>query len=263
MHPDISIIIPCFNAGIYLEEAVRSARSAGGDYSSEIILINDGSNDPVTLAALEELSKTNIVILHQENKGPAAARNAGIQKASASLVLFLDSDNRLRPGFISQAITMLSSNVAIDIIYGKPHFFGDVLGKRDFKTGPYDLQKLWIENYIDMCSVVRKHVFAEIGLLDEHPVMIGHEDWELWLRAGIAGKQFHFLDQEVFDYRLNPNGLHVNEAINRKYLDMVRYVYGKHYEYFQRMMFLNNTDRNRPVRTFFKYFYRKYLVKQN
>ena len=120
---------------------------------------------------------------------------------------------------------------------------------------------MWYENYIDMCAVIRRSVFSAIGLLDEEPILIGHEDWEFWIRAGIEQKQFHFINQEVFDYRLTQNSLLTTEFVKNKYEKVLCYVYGKNYKYFQRRMLLDRLDKNRPLRTFFKHLYHQYFIK--
>jgi glycosyltransferase involved in cell wall biosynthesis len=259
---DISVIIPCFNAGSYLTEAIASVENSGGGFRYEVIVVNDGSTDDITIALLDQLNAGNVNVLHQENKGPAAARNTGIRASVSEYILFLDSDNKVKPHFISQALGILDTNDQIDIVYGRPEFFGTVTGYKGFTTGPYDLNKLWYENYIDMCSILRRSVLDNIGLLDEEPILIGHEDWEFWIRAGIEQKHFYFIDEPVFEYRLSPNSLLTTELVKNKYEKMYTYVYGKNHRYFQRLMEISSKDKNSPLRTFFKNMYHTYLSKK-
>jgi len=235
-------------------------------------VINDGSTEIETLKLLKEISTENIKVIHQENRGPASARNAGIREAQSKYILFLDSDNKIKPEFISTAINIFESNSEIDIVYGKPEFFGEVNEKRLFKTEEFDLDKIWYANYIDMCSVIRKSLFDSIGMLDENPILIGHEDWEYWIRAGIENKKFFFIDEVVFDYRMSNNSLIIQATDPCKFEKMVQYLYGKNYKYFQKrlsmynnvLLFYNNAqllynkEKNSPLRTFVKNFYQKY-----
>lgn len=78
--PLLSVVIPCFNHGRYLRRALDSlARQSFQDF--EIILVDDGSDDPSTLGLLEALQEPGMTILRQPNRGPSAARNAGVARA--------------------------------------------------------------------------------------------------------------------------------------------------------------------------------------
>ena len=258
---DIAVIIPCYNSGDYLKEAIESIYASEGEFSYEIIVVNDGSTDKKTIDLLQHLGAENIKIYHQENKGPASARNSGIRQSDSNYILFLDSDNKIKPQFVPKCLALLNRDATIDIVYGMPEFFGDPSGINEFVAGKFDLDKMWHHNYIDMCSVVRSSLFESIGLLDESPILIGHEDWELWIRAGIANKKFYFINQPVFDYRLSSNSLLSTEAVKNKYEKMFSYVYGKNYSYFLRRMELDRHDRAKPFRTFIKHLYHKYFKK--
>ncbi|MDP4286106.1 MAG: glycosyltransferase family A protein [Bacteroidota bacterium] len=271
----LSVIIPCYNSGNYLSEAIESVKLSKGDHKYEIIIINDGSTETETLKLLKEMPSENIKVIHQENKGPASARNAGIREAQSKYILFLDSDNKIKPKFISTAIKVFESNSEIDIVYGKPEFFGEVSEERIFKTEEFDLDKIWSGNYIDMCSMIRKSLFDSIGMLDENPILIGHEDWEYWIRAGIENKKIFFIDEVVFEYRMANNSLITQATDPYKFEKMIQYLYGKNYKYFQKRLsmynnvlslynnaqLLYNKEKNSPFRTFIKIFYFKYYSK--
>lgn len=91
-----SIIIPCFNASAFAGRAIESALAQGRD-DYEIIVVDDGSEDN-TLEILEMYAvrhKERIRCLHQENRGPAAARNAGVKAANGQYIYFLDADDQM------------------------------------------------------------------------------------------------------------------------------------------------------------------------
>ena len=92
--PLISIIMPCFNAAQYLNEAVNSA--LGQTYGNvELIVVNDGSTDgsDTILAQLAEAHPGRIRILHTNRLGPYPARNLALQQASGEFIAFLDADD--------------------------------------------------------------------------------------------------------------------------------------------------------------------------
>lgn len=107
----VDMIVPVFNARGYVERAVRSALAAG---AARVILVDDGSTDGSgdicdALAAQDG----RILVRHQENRGAAAARNAGLALAEAELVAFLDADDRLLPGSLAALAARLGDADAI------------------------------------------------------------------------------------------------------------------------------------------------------
>ncbi|OZI05399.1 hypothetical protein BWI93_25675 [Siphonobacter sp. BAB-5385] len=129
MSPLVSVIIPCYNSGTYLPEALASVEAYQGSYAYEIIIINDGSTDPHTLEYLRELETRGYSILHQENKGAAAARNTGVRAARGKYLLLLDSDNRIRPAYLEKGIPVLESRPDVGVVYGNAHFLEIPRGK--------------------------------------------------------------------------------------------------------------------------------------
>lgn len=105
--PTISIFLPCYNAHAYLARALDSLR-AQTFQDFEIIIINDGSTDPETIAFLNSSSE-DIRVVHQENRGLAGARNRGFAEAQADLILPLDCDDWLAPHFLEEAYAALQT----------------------------------------------------------------------------------------------------------------------------------------------------------
>src|ERR1039458_6397603 len=95
----VSVVIPCFNHGEFLPEAVASVAHIGRD-DVELIVVDDGSTDERTRKEMDALVAQGINVVRQENKGLAAARNAGILISKGEYILPLDADNRLRSGYI-------------------------------------------------------------------------------------------------------------------------------------------------------------------
>ena len=97
----LSVIIPCFNAGQYLVQAVASVREQQASFSltTEIIVIDDGSTD----GCVEHLQGSDLKILHQDHQGASAARNYGMKEATGDYLLFLDADDVL----VSDAVESL------------------------------------------------------------------------------------------------------------------------------------------------------------
>src|SRR5690242_21923217 len=91
--PAVSVVVPCYNGGRFLDGLMRSlARQTFRDF--EIVIVDDGSRDPETLARLDALGDAARVI-HQANAGPSAARNAGVCAARADILFMLDCDDTI------------------------------------------------------------------------------------------------------------------------------------------------------------------------
>src|ERR1019366_6284284 len=99
----VSVIMPCFNHGEFLAEAVASVTEIGRD-DVELIVVDDGSTDERTRQEVDKLVAQGIKVIRQENKGVAAARNAGILASQGEFIFPLDADDRLRPGWIDRGI---------------------------------------------------------------------------------------------------------------------------------------------------------------
>jgi Glycosyl transferase family 2 len=110
----VSVIIPCFNQARYLAEAIASVLSQRGD-GPEVIVVDDGSTDETVAVAR---SFPGVRCLSQRNSGTAVARNRGWQSSRGNFVLFLDSDDRLRAGALSAAVSRLESKPDCAFAYG-------------------------------------------------------------------------------------------------------------------------------------------------
>jgi glycosyltransferase involved in cell wall biosynthesis len=229
---DISIIIPCYNSGQFITEAVESVKAYSGKYSYEIIIIDDGSTDLFTLEVLKELSKP-YVVLRKENKGPATARNYGCRLAKGRYFLFLDSDNKIIPEYIDLGITSLDQNITSGVVYAKAHFFGDK-SRIGFNSIPFDIKELLVTNYIDMCTIVRKEAWESVGGFDESPDMFTLEDWDFWLSIFEKGWNFYFLNKPLFYYRIREGSLMDIHLQNKDYFRRNIYLFDKHYELYRK-----------------------------
>jgi len=201
----ISVIIPCFNDGAYLSEAVDSVlRYQGKDV--EIIIVNDGSTDHPTLAILENLKNEGLQVISHANKGLAYSRNRGIKAAAGQYILPLDADNRILPDYISKSVALLDSGSA-DIVYAKPLFIGEDLPERKFQTKGFDGFNLLSGNFIDACAVFRREVWEKTGGFDQGMPFAGSEDWEFWLSSFLSGYKFVFIDEQLFEYRIRSSSM--------------------------------------------------------
>jgi glycosyltransferase involved in cell wall biosynthesis len=264
--PKVSVVIPCYNSGQFLPDALSSIKEYPHADLYEVIIVNDGSDDQRTLALLQSLRDTEeYIIIDQPNKGPAAARNTGIKNARGKYILFLDSDNKIRPASFEKGITILDSRSEVGIVHGNAEFFGDTTETR-FKGRAFELISIFENNYIDMCAMIRKQVWQDVGGLDENRILIGHEDWDFWIRIGNTPWQFYYLDEVVFDYRVRNNSLIKQVTEGEKLQNLLNYTYAKNINILiKKAVNMESNycyDQNHPFRAFIKYMYYKYVKKR-
>lgn len=208
-NPLVSIIIPCFNSGGVLLEALESCRNSKFQ-DFEILVVDDGSTDTSTAEILSQIkSSISLSVLRQTNGGASSARNFGVKEAKGEFLFFLDSDNLIRPDYLTQAVQAIQKDAEIGVVYAKPFFFG-FKGTQEssrFEVRDFTFDSLLAGNYVDMCSLVRKKAFLEVGGFDEnHDVFFG-EDWDLWIRMAQGGWKFRFLNEVLFEYRIRKGSL--------------------------------------------------------
>lgn len=109
MTPNISVVIPAYNANMFVCRALASVENQTLK-PNEVIVIDDGSTDDTALKVEEfaRHSKLEIVLDRQMNKGSSAARNNGIRKAAGELITFLDADDLIYPAFLEQTVSGLT-----------------------------------------------------------------------------------------------------------------------------------------------------------
>jgi glycosyltransferase involved in cell wall biosynthesis len=194
----ISVIMPCFNHGEFLAEAVASVTNIGRD-DMELVVVDDGSTDERTHREMNRLSAQGIKVIRQENKGLAAARNAAVVASQGDYLFPLDADDRLRSGWINRGVGILDSEPQVGVVYGDTQFFGSQT--RRWEPGPLELDKLLEANYIPCSGLYRRVVWEQNGGYDGTMPVQGYEDWDFWVGALERGWEFAYLPEVFFDYR--------------------------------------------------------------
>ena len=193
--PLVSVVIPCFNHGLYLPEAIQSVLACQRT-DVEIVVVNDGSTDADTLEVLHNLPQA--VVTHQEKLGTGAARNHGIGLARGKFIVSLDADNRITPALINAGLTALQSQADMGVAYGDALIFGEKEGY--WKNKPIDYPSILVNNHIDNCSIFKKEMWAQVGGFDV-VTRSSMEDWGFWLKCMAKGWRFAYLPLVTFHYR--------------------------------------------------------------
>ncbi|MGB4108081.1 MAG: glycosyltransferase [Alphaproteobacteria bacterium] len=246
----VSVIIPCYNTGRYIREAVDSVRAQKTAVPHEIIIIDDGSSDPFTHETLAELKHEDPGIrlfYNGMNKGLPATRNVGLGYARYSYILPLDSDDKLstdpalleRGGYIDRTFAALESNPDVVLAYSRVRLF-DAVDHVFITQSAYDEKKLLSRNMVGAHNVFRKAEALKIHGYNEE--MIHAEDWDITMRllnnAIREGRQstVHFIENPLFCYRRRSNNTSMmsnpkmtTEQVVRAMSTSSPEIYEKHY----------------------------------
>jgi glycosyltransferase involved in cell wall biosynthesis/GT2 family glycosyltransferase len=196
-HPLVTIVVPCFNQGQYIESAIVSVfEQTMKDW--EIVIVDDGSDDPETRAVLDSLDWPRTRVVRQENRGLAAARNAGITAGRGSLVVPLDADDELAPQFLASLSVALAADPGAAYAHCHAVLFGDV--EAAWVSRPFNPFLLLHENSVIGCVLLRRAAWQAVGGYDES-MRSGNEDWELWVRLLEHGWGQVQVAEPLFRYR--------------------------------------------------------------
>jgi glycosyltransferase involved in cell wall biosynthesis len=194
-HDDVTVVVTNYNYGEFLEEAVQSVLTQDGG-APRIIVVDDGSTDPGTIAILDRLPD-DVRVVRQENAGVAAARNNGLALAETPYLMILDADDRLRPRALNLLRAPLDADAGLGFTYGKTRFFGEWEGELTMPA--YDPYKLLYRHTIGTTCLMRRELVDAVGGYD--PNFGGYEDWEFWLHALSEGWQGRRVEEVTFEYR--------------------------------------------------------------
>jgi glycosyl transferase family 2 len=195
--PRISVLLPCFNDGQWIDEALDSVRQQTFQ-DFEIVVVDDGSTDAATVRKLESIDDSNIRVFRTENRGLPAARNHAAAQARGELFCALDADDRLAATWFEKGQALLTSRPEITFVSHWLETFGDE--HWTWKPERCDLPALLVKNTINGAALVRRAAFQAVGGYDES-MRHGCEDWDFWLRLVEAGHQGTIIPEVLFYYR--------------------------------------------------------------
>ncbi|MDH3425173.1 MAG: glycosyltransferase [Acidimicrobiia bacterium] len=195
--PDVSVVIPCFNQGQYLDDAIMSVFEQDHD-GFEVIVVDDGSTDQVTIDIIDQLELPRVRVIRQDNAGLSAARNAGMSAARGRYLVPLDADDELKPTYLSRLLSEISEDPSIGFVHCWAEFFGDVEGV--YATRAFNEYQLLMSNSVVGCAMIRREAFEQVGGYDE-TMGQGNEDWDLWVRLTASGWGQRVVPEALFRYR--------------------------------------------------------------
>lgn len=211
----VSIIIPHFNLGATLNDAVASA--VDSDYENwEILIVDDESTDPGSVAALEAAGQKypEVKIHRLKHSGLASLRNQAAHLAVGEFITFLDADDTVQPNYYSQMVQVLNRWPNAAYAGSWVHYFGDGLDE----TGPMfctDLPLLLLQNSMTSFAVSRRHLFQQFPSKPAE-MAAGFEDHEVWISMAEAGYYGICVPEPLCNYRMRRDSLsHSYSTSNR------------------------------------------------
>ncbi|MFH1413960.1 MAG: glycosyltransferase [Candidatus Omnitrophota bacterium] len=214
----VSVIIPTYNSGRYIEEAVASVLNQ--TYTNyELLIVDDGSTDN-TVELLKKY-KGRFRYYYQRNQGIVAARNLALENSTGEFVAFLDADDLWLPEKLGVQMRVMREQPNLAFVYSCVYTI-DESGKtirywdnKDEKI--MDFNRLYDKNFICCSSVLlRRSCLERSGRFDPRVKM--SQDWDLWLRLA-KNFNFKFINQFLAKYRIHPSN------ISTRYEDRIRAIF--------------------------------------
>jgi glycosyltransferase involved in cell wall biosynthesis len=196
----VSVVIPCYNYGRFLNDAIASVR-AQTLRDLEIIVVDDGSTDDVTPGVLDALEGSDrepcLTIIRQENQGAPAARNTGIRAARGLYICCLDADDTMEPTYLEKCVLLMEGNAGVSLAYSWLRVTG--AEERVWKSESLDLDRMRYYNHVSISAVFRREAGLEGGGFCA-AMREGYEDWEFWLRLGARGYRGEVIPEMLVNY---------------------------------------------------------------
>lgn len=198
--PRVAVVIPCYNDGALVPDAVASAQSAD---DVELVVVDDGSTEPGTLAVLDEFARRGVTVLHQANAGLSAARMAGVRATSAPYVFDLDADDLAVADALPRMADLLDADPDAAVCYGDYEEFGD---SRLVRLVPrwIDPYRLAYTNEYPVTALFRRTALEAVG--GWRHLGAGYEDWGLWMGLAEHGYRGVYAGPGVLTMRRRLHG---------------------------------------------------------
>ena len=220
---NITIIMPCYNYGKYIIEALDSLKKSTCN-NWKCIIINDGSTDNSEEVILSQIKDDGrFTYVKQENKGVSAVRNLGMKMANTKYIMFLDADDKISPTYLENGIKYLDEHNECSLYYGKAKMFYDDGIEKNWDLPEYNYVKLLKNNCIYSSCILRKIYTDVISGFDEN--MTGYEDWDFLIRYLNVNKTAYMTDDFVFYYRRHDGSK--DDIAKKKFNRYIKYIYGK------------------------------------
>ncbi len=226
---NVTVVIPCYNDGLYILEALHSILNQTLK-ADQIIIVDDGSGQE-TKKVLETIKDENVTIIYQENQGVCKARNNAIAQAQTDYILNLDADDYFEPTFIEKAVKILNNEPEVAAVGCLVKTLKNNTFEKEIKR-PLggDARDFIIKNSGLASSMFRKKCWQLVSGYDEKMIN-GYEDWEFWIAMLKHNWKMNIIQEPLFIYRIKPQSRDQKALINHDF-SLRKYIFQKHKEFY-------------------------------
>ena len=199
MNYKVSVIMPCYNQGKYISDAINSVKSQ--TYKNwECIIVDDGSTDDSYSITKQLIDNDDrFILIKQENSGVCKTRNVAAEKSTGDFLLPLDADDMIAPAYIEKALQEFDKNKNCKLVYCNLKYFGT---QDNVSILPeYKYENLLWNNQIFVTALFRKSDFLAAGGYNPN-MKDGCEDWDFYLSLLKPDDIVIKLPEILFYYRL-------------------------------------------------------------
>jgi len=213
-HPLVTIIIPSYNQGDFLEGTIQSVLAQ--EYAPIEILLMDGGSSDQSLEIIRKYAHHFSAWESQPDRGQAHAINKGLVRARGQIIGWLNSDDLLLGGTVSLIVQTFIQNPAVDVVYGRLERIDAEGMLLPTPTLPKDRVEFSKDLVLGECivnqpgSFWRRDVMDRAGLLDEN--LRYSMDYEYWIRLALLGARFKRLPHVVARFRLSQRSKTVSQS---------------------------------------------------
>jgi glycosyltransferase involved in cell wall biosynthesis len=209
--PRVSVVVPVYNGAAYLQDALESARQQTFD-SHELIVVDDGSTDGsgALADAFAARFPPGCRVIHQQNGGICAARNAGMAAARGEFIALLDADDLWLPQHLALSVAALERHPAAGLVHANIDWMDATGRSQRVLAGrwPRGSANAWADLFLRRqhvacaTAVFRRALLQQVGGFDLQFNRLGAEDRDLWLRMADVG-ELVYLDEVHARYRVH------------------------------------------------------------
>lgn len=222
---DVTAVIPCYNDGKYIQQALYSVLHQTV-VPDKIIIIDDGSQEE-TKRVLTTLEHPALQIIYQKNQGVSVARNNAIAEAQTTYILNLDADDYYEPDFIEKALAVFKTNQEIGVVSSYCSTFNHK-NKIIEIVKPFGgiTKDFIVKNNGRANSLFRKECWEQVGGYDEE-MKNGYEDWEFWIAILKNNWRMEIIPEVLSHYRIKKSSRD-KTAFQKHDFELRKYIFEKH-----------------------------------
>lgn len=221
---NVTVIIPCYNDGQYIVQALESilSQTVAAD---QIIIVDDGS-DAATKTILKNITTPNVRLVFQENQGVSVARNVAIALATTDFIVNLDADDWYEPTFIEKAKKVLLNNQEVGMVSSYCQTFNNSGPVEVIEPGGGGVTDFIVINNGRASAMFRKDCWEQVSGFDAN-MKNGYEDWEFWIAVTQKGWRMYILPEVLSHYRIKKVSRDKNALLQHDF-DLRYYIFEKH-----------------------------------